>query len=214
MAQKGRTMTRLSTNIKEALWKKLAERAYLKQCDEVIKEQADFAARIYDECFSEKDRKRMYDLPQGWLPTDGDIKVKLAGSVTQFYFWGTGDIYNLPEAMRYAGAKVLDVPQKRFPSNKKDGVCGVIDGGTPLSEDWLKLQAKKGDLCRTIDDARRAAMVVMHSATTVKRLIDIWPEAEEFAKKYLDNGERKALLPAVSVERLNALLGLPPEKTQ
>lgn len=214
MAQKGRTMTRLSTNIKESLWRKLCERSFQKQAEAIVKEQAEFAARVYDECFSEKDRKRMYDLPEGWMPSDGDIKVQLASTVTQFYFWGSGSNYSIPEHMRHAGAKVLDVPNKRFPSRLKGNVCGVFDGGTPIAEAWTALQAKQADLCRTIDEAKRAAMVVMNSATTVKRLIDIWPEAEEFAKKYLDNGERKALLPAVSVERLNALLGLPPENNQ
>lgn len=211
MAQKGRTMTRLSTNIKESLWKKLCERSFQKQAQAIVKEQADFAARVYDECFSEEDRKRMYDLPEGWLPTDSDIMVKLSGSVQKLYFWGTGGQYNLPERMRDAGAKVLDVSYKRFPSRKKGEVCGIIDGGTTLAEDWSAICAKQTDLCNTIDSAKRAASVVMNSATTVRRLIDIWPEAEEFAKKYLDNGERKALLPAVSVERLNALLGLSPE---
>lgn len=207
-------MTRLSTNIKESLWKGLCERSFKKQAEAIVKEQADFAARVYDECFSEKDRKRMYDLPEGWLVTNHYIKVQIASSTFQLHFWGSGTNYSIPEGMKKAGAKVLDIPNKRFPARLKGSTCGVFDGGSPIAEAWTTLQHKQIDLCETIDDAKRAANVVMNSATTVRRLIDIWPEADEFAKKYLDNGERKVLLPAVSVERLNALLGLPPESVQ
>lgn len=206
-------MTRLSTNIKESLWRKLCERSFRKETQQLINLNAAHANRVWEASFSQKDRDLMASLPEGWLPTDHDIQIQFAGRIQTIYFWGTLGQYSLPENLRHTGAVLKDA-FRRFPSKKKDGVCAVFDRGHPLCEEFDALQEKLTALAGRVGDARRAAFVVMNSASTVKRLIAIWPEAEEFAKKYLDNGERKALLPAVSVERLNALLGLPPENAK
>ncbi|WP_242452188.1 Nmad5 family putative nucleotide modification protein, partial [Providencia rettgeri] len=46
--------------------------------------------------------------------------------------------------------------------------------------------------------------------TTVKRLLTIWPEAKELLPK--DVEKASVQLPALKVEKLNEIIGLPTEK--
>jgi hypothetical protein len=50
----------------------------------------------------------------------------------------------------------------------------------------------------------------LNSVTTLKRLIEVWPESKELIPKDSDNA--KAALPALRVEDLNRMIGLPTEE--
>ena len=49
----------------------------------------------------------------------------------------------------------------------------------------------------------------LNSVTTLKRLIEVWPESKELIPENSDNA--KAMLPALRVEDLNRMIGLPTE---
>ena len=58
--------------------------------------------------------------------------------------------------------------------------------------------------------ARRATEVLLASATTIKALRAAWPDGETFYKKF-EGAVPASTLPAVRVDEVNKLLGLPPE---
>lgn len=61
------------------------------------------------------------------------------------------------------------------------------------------------ELCiKTHDEAEG----ILNSVTTVKRLLEVWPEVEAFVPK---NPEQLNNLPAIPLAQLNSVLGLPPE---
>lgn len=207
------TAARLTRNIREALMKKLITRAFQERAQAMVERQCDFAHRVYQDALKPH-LDRIAAIPEGWLPTDDDIKVSFGSDYTQLDF-GNGLSYSIHHALRSAGAKPrqtkagnrLELP---FPSKFRGQCAKVYDHAHPLTEEFNNLTVEQEQLVADIEKAQRVTKATLESVTTVKKLIDVWPEVEEFAKHYLDNGERKAVLPAIPRADLNAQLGLPP----
>lgn len=66
-----------------------------------------------------------------------------------------------------------------------------------------KLEARKKDIETTV-------WAALNSVTTIKRLIEVWPESKELIPDGVDTA--KQTLPALKVEDLNRLIGLPTEQ--
>ncbi|WP_446030549.1 Nmad5 family putative nucleotide modification protein [Lelliottia amnigena] len=66
-----------------------------------------------------------------------------------------------------------------------------------------KLEARKKDIEVTV-------WAALNSVTTIKRLIEVWPESKELIPDGIDTA--KQTLPALKVEDLNRLIGLPTEQ--
>lgn len=66
-----------------------------------------------------------------------------------------------------------------------------------------KLEARRKDIESTV-------WAALNSVTTIKRLIEVWPESKELIPDDIDAA--KQTLPALKVEDLNKLIGLPTEQ--
>ncbi len=209
------TAARLTKNIREALMKKLITRAFQERAQAMVERQCDFAHRVYQDAL-EPHLEHIAAVPEGWLPTDDDIKVSFGSDYAQLDF-GSGFSYSVHHALRSAGAKALtgkagNRVERRFPSKFRGQCCKVYDHAHPLTEEFRNLTVEQEALVADIEKAQRVTKATLESVTTVKKLIEVWPEVEEFAKHYLDNGERRAVLPAIPWADLNAQLGLPPSE--
>lgn len=207
------TTARLTHNIRKALMKKLLTRAFQERAQALVERQCDFAGRVYDDALKPH-LERIAAIPEGWLQTDDDIKVSFGADYAQLDF-GSGLSYSIHQSLRSAGAKALTDKagnriERRFPSKFRGKCVKVYEATHPLSEEFRNLLVEETALVAEIERAQRTTKANLGSVTTVKKLIDVWPEVEEFAKHYLDNGERKAVLPAIPRADLNAQLGLPP----
>lgn len=200
-------MTRLTKDIKETLLKKLLVHAYKDRVQEAVNANAHFAVKVYNDAFA-KDLEKINALPKGWLPTDTDIKVQFGPTVQRLYFRGTLGNYSLDAPLRDCGAKVIYDTSYPFPANKKETVVKQYGGVHPLVSEFDSLKAKFSELETEIHRATKTIEAAMNSVTTVKKLIEVWPEVEEFAKPYL---EQVPNLPSIPRQELNALLDLPPE---
>lgn len=203
--------TRLTNNIKSALLRRLIERAFKAQAQDMIDKHSAFAVRVYKDTFADK-LKKMNGLPEGWLPTNDRIKVSFAGQVQSMRFDGALEGWSIDSTLKGAGAKTLEVKDMRFTDKANGGCCNVYDATHPLAEEFTAHKNEMADLISEIQAAERTARTAMDSVTTVGKLIEVWPEVEEFAKDFLDNGERKAVLPMVPRQKLNDILGLPPHE--
>ncbi|MBZ7208083.1 hypothetical protein FMK66_11450 [Klebsiella michiganensis] len=67
-----------------------------------------------------------------------------------------------------------------------------------------RLNARKKEIEATV-------WAALNSVTTLKRLIEVWPESKELIPENSDNA--RASLPALKVEDLNRMIGLPTEDT-
>ena len=78
-----------------------------------------------------------------------------------------------------------------------------------LSKRFTQLNEREATIEKKEIEIKANVKAVLDSVTTIKRLISVWPEAKEI----LPESERleRAMLPAVKVENLNSLIGLPTE---
>lgn len=77
-------------------------------------------------------------------------------------------------------------------------------------QEWTKLnrlQNEYEELIAAAAEAVTAANVVMHSVTTVKRLLEVWPELDPFIPSLIQGKN----LPDITKAELNAHFGLPSE---
>lgn len=204
--------TRLTNPIRDSLMNSLLKRAFKKRGEDLIKRCVDYADRLYRDAMG-KDLAQISALPDGWLQTDDDIKVQLGAEIKQVHFTGTLGNWGLPDVFRNAGiTENTDRKWQRFPTKLKGQVVKQYPGDHKLVEEFQQLDSEWNDLKAEMERAKKVAMAAMNSVSTVKKLIDVWPEVEEFAKHYLEDGERKAILPAIPRDQLNTLLNLPPEE--
>lgn len=204
--------TRLTTHIRDSLMNSLLKRAFRAKGEDLIKRCADYAQRLYRDAMG-SNLAQINALPDGWLQTDDDIKVQLGAEIEQIHFTGTLNNWGLPDVFRNAGiTEDSDRKWQRFPSKWKGSVVKQYPGDHALVEEFQKLDNEWNELKTEMERSKKVAMAAMTSVSTVKKLIDVWPEVEEFAKHYLEDGERKAILPAIPRDQLNTLLNLPPEE--
>lgn len=82
----------------------------------------------------------------------------------------------------------------------------VIPEGHPLVAEFYALEAESKELDDRADTIKRSVGAACSKVTTVKKLLELWPEAVEL----LPAPEQKAAnLPALPAADLNALIGLP-----
>lgn len=79
-----------------------------------------------------------------------------------------------------------------------------------LSKRFTQLNEKEALIKKKEDEIKANVKAALNSVSTIKRLIDVWPEAKELIPD--DINKTSATLPAVQVEDLNNLIGLPTEK--
>lgn len=203
--------TRLTTPIRDALLEKLLERAFKTRCEDFLKRAATFAVKVHADVFGD-DLAKMKALPKGWLPTDDDIMVRFGGDQTRLSFRGSLGSCGIPDIFRQCGALGGDNVYLVFTSATQNSTAKVYNARDALATEYEAFINERKDLVEEIGRAARTVRAALNSVRTIQKLIDIWPEVEEFAKEFLVDGERKALLPDVPRAQLNAILNLPPEE--
>ncbi|WAX22816.1 hypothetical protein MAJJADAN_00054 [Pseudomonas phage Amjad_SA] len=86
----------------------------------------------------------------------------------------------------------------------------AITADNPLCQEFYDLEDALRDATSKRNSIRQQVTATVGKFTTVKRLLDAWPEAKELLPKLVP--EAKPQLPAVQVADLNAMLGLPSDK--
>lgn len=159
------------------------------------KEEADLAAagltlggRVYLDVYDLALREQMAALPGGFLPLDNQMTVQFGNHVVRV---------TLAQRHRLAyDHKGFHAVAKVYPPEHK------------LTLAWEELEARESDYHQRYQEARDLARAMLASVTTVKKLLEVWPEVEPFLK--LTEAEAPdRTLPVVPIEGLNARLGLP-----
>lgn len=83
----------------------------------------------------------------------------------------------------------------------------TLPGDHPLVIEFDRLCGVENDIQKRHNDLRDQLRASLSKFTTVKKLLEAWPEAKELLPETLE--EAKPQLPAVQTSELNALIGLP-----
>lgn len=106
---------RLTNYIRTEISNALLKHKFQEPVEKLLKKKAAFALKVYNDVFSEKDRKLMDNLPEGWMRQDKDIAVQF-GAVSPLYarlrFKGDDGINY--ETLKFAVDKPEDIYRK-FP---------------------------------------------------------------------------------------------------
>ncbi|MTC16841.1 Nmad5 family putative nucleotide modification protein [Providencia alcalifaciens] len=90
-----------------------------------------------------------------------------------------------------------------------DNKC-LFSADHELSKRFEKLTQKENKLKEKETEINTTVRAALNSVSTIKRLIEIWPESKELIPT--DISKSTSTLPALQVEDLNKLIGLPTDK--
>lgn len=164
--------------------------------DDRKKELKDREAKLgmegYETMFSEAVRKQAAAMPKEWIRQDACLR---------FNAGGYNLLFNVPEP--------VPVPIHTRPYGY-GGSCNKL-ADIPHGDLCDRMQKWAQD-CKTLTDeinqANRSVMNLVTRFSSIKRLKEAWPEGYEFYKAY--EGEPvKVPLPALRIDELNKVLGLP-----
>lgn len=85
----------------------------------------------------------------------------------------------------------------------------LLAGDHELSKRFMELENKGAQLNSKREEIKNNVYAALKSVTSLKRLLEVWPEAKELLPKTEDIV--RATLPSVKVEDLNKMIGLPTE---
>ena len=163
---------------------------------------ADLANRAYDRVFDAPMQRKMKALPEGWLPEDDDIMVRLGATMMRLEFSGA-----LTNCHRIY-VKGLTWPEKilrRFPASKQATCLLAVEATDELAIAYDTLLAAHRDLNERLTQATAKVSATLGSFTTSRALAEAWPEAMQF----LPNAPHPRQAVAIQRADLNALLQLP-----
>lgn len=194
---------RLTNDIRDAIVRTVLTNRFSEDVESLRDQWASFAVMTYDAVYDKSTQTKMKRLPKGWLPETDDITVQFGSHHSRLAFDPYMRGFN-PISIKRPEKKTLKLVPYR------DNMSRVIMQFEPDHELSLKrdeLAAQSTTLKETIDSCRVNANQIVHSVTTMKKLLEIWPEVEPFAKPFIER-PASASLPAVPVDTLNRKLGL------
>ena len=192
--------TRLTNDIREAITKAALAHRFADDVKALIDAKAEFATSVWEDLYKKADRQKMAELPEGWLPEPEHIAVQFGQGFARVYFNG----YTYGQIAQATDYRREDT--KRVMSKHKGGCAKVYEASHPLSTKHAEIEAKERDLREAYELAKRQTGAALSSVTTIKRLIETWPEIAPFAERY---ETEKPSLPALPTQQLNKILDLP-----
>lgn len=201
---------RLTKSIREAILKDLLRHAFLTEATDMLNRACALAEDVFTDLYGEH-LDTMNKLPSCFFTTSNQFRVVFDTDHAYLSFtYGIGTY--LADEFRAIGMRPLQKKDRRVPFvMTTNSACKVFPGDHDLTKRHAALKDEKASLTEKMRKARRSAVAVLDSVSTINRLVDVWPEARQFAEAYRVQGERKALLPVVPREELNSALGLPPK---
>ena len=192
--------TRLTVSIREAITRAALSHLFADEVKALIDAKAEFAASVHEDLYKKSDRQKMDELPDGWLVNAENIGVQFGTVFSRVYFNG----YTYGVLIKATKYKRED--RKRVLAKHSSGCAKVYDATHKLSIKHADLDGRERDLRQAYEAAERQIKAALGEVTTIKRLIETWPEIAPFAEKY---ETEKPSLPALPTQHLNKILDLP-----
>lgn len=121
--------------------------------------------------------------------TDTDIYVNVAGVSFYAHFNGQLNSYSSDSVRKISPAKI------------------TILADNPLVAEFHEIHNQQEEYDNKLSNLKNSVAGVIEKITTVKKLLDVWPEAKELLPDNID--KQVVNLPAVQTADLNKMIGLP-----
>ena len=179
---------RLSNYIREQVRDAILAHSFSDREKALDAREKELALEFYNDLYPEAIRAHMDALPNGFLEVRSTIRVQVVGE--------SYHSLDLPEKKRVADCWASN-PGK------------VYEADHPLGEKLRTYLKDRAQFKREREEAKTGAWAVLESVTTINKLIQVWPEVEQFARPFAVESPSRAI--ALPIKDLNARLGLPPQ---
>ena len=197
-------MTRLTNNMRGEIVNAVLFHKYNEPAVSMVKRLALLADDVYRDILPERERDIISRLPKNWLPESSNVCIDIkGGSWYRIYFSGTyvnDDLYNFIN-------DELETVFKRIPHKFNGTTWKVYENSDVIAQKITETIDDKNSLIKSIDEDRKRLTATINAFTTVEKLLDAWPEMENFIPE-----QKKPVvvqLPALPVEELNRQFNLP-----
>lgn len=201
------TMVRLNSSIRDYVIRALLNKKFVKQdlgeqkLAETEKSAAEVSAKLaYEAAFTKDTRKILTEAAPGMFPFASSARIRIENSPGNYYDkdFTFGENKPVPFRNSYHGGNQF---------------AAVIPGDHPLAkalkaweEAKKELEIAQQQLREEKSATRRKLETVINSVTTVKRLVEVWPEVQEFLPEVVSGNDGG--VPAVLIADLNKEFGL------
>lgn len=198
--------TRLTNTIRERIANAVLRHRFSEPVEVLIADRAAFAEEVYNDVYRKADREKMAALPKGWLPETNSINVQFGDDGRSYESLNfSGLVYGGVGGMRKPDDK-REVIGRRAYSNRAHGCVKVYDADHRLAKKNADLHQRYIDLKTSFEAAKQQVEAALSSASTINKLVEIWPEVEPFARSFDDVPVK---VPAIPTAKLNEILDLP-----
>ncbi len=200
-------MAKLTKSLRETIASRLLARAFKDRVEAQIADEVAFFDVLYADIFK-KDLPKLIDVPDYWLYTDNNVYVTFGSVTTRVYAkelaWTT------PPLFRITLGKSIPDRQVVLPAKNAYSLHASYDAQSTMSKAYTAVQNAHDNLQAEIKTASVQAHAVLNSASSFKKLYELWPDIKDLVSD-LDEEPIKAALPTVSLAALNTTFELPPE---
>lgn len=176
---------RLTRDNRKLIVDRLMKRAFDDETAKLREDEVAFGKKVYADVYSPAVLKKMRALPEGYLLEVSTILVSFGGQVGQVTF-GEDRRVAAQHAERYK-------PVISYSAQD------------PMSDDYRDFEARENGLKDRKAGAYRMAMAVLESVSTVKQLVEVWPEVAEVLGELGE--EKSSVALAVPLADLNRQFG-------
>ena len=177
--------TRLTKDMRNVILSRLMKHAFDDREKQLKVDEHALGDDVYGDLYPARLLKKMRALPDGFLRKSSGLRVCFGGQRVNVSFGATRLIAEAHDT--YEGVK-------------------SYDASDDLSVRHLELDGRRRALDEDEGRAKSAAKAALDSCTTVKNLLEVWPEAEPFVRDFTTSRAVVAL--TVSVDELNNQFGL------
>ena len=191
---------RLTTFMRENILKDALAYRFNDDIAALAAERAAFAQALYEDIYSEADRKKMASLPKGWLPEVNQVGADFSTSgqrneVIPFNGHMHGPLYVSSEPVK-----------RRVIERDRYSISKSYEGSHPLAIRYGELYAKEAGLTEAYRAAKNQAHAALAEGSTTGKLKQLWPEIAPFVARF---EKEDARLPVVPLANLNEMFRLP-----
>jgi hypothetical protein len=184
---------KLNESLRRRITAKLMDNKFSGREKSIEDEGYALAQEVYRSAFSAEEFKLLLSLPYDWMAQENGFRCRLGG---------------FDDRLHFSGDKRLPMPHARnfaFLVNH--------DHGHPLTERYCKWRESKRSIREEKEKLSGEIRAVVYSATTVNKLITIWPEIKDVVLTICNVVYEDPNLPAPKISYLNEALGLKPAAT-
>jgi hypothetical protein len=194
---------RLTISNKRIISGKILTYRFKKDADNLVRRYRALANDVYNDIYPESMRKKMAELPNGWLPEVSHFSASFGGEYGSLYFDGPSLGNNYSYGVKF-NERDDDETKRLMLSKDRSGAVKVYDANHRFCDEYRELRNLSKDFEARMREGFAKIQQAFKLSSTVQGLKAKWPEVAPFLGD-LDPPP----VPALPTAELNSYFELP-----